>query len=60
VESIKKVRLKFHRKGESIAEIVRSTGLARNTVRSIIRGNHTKGTNHIRAKKLSKAVSIAV
>jgi transposase len=41
VESIKKVRLKFHRKGESIAEIVRSTGLARNTVRSIIRGNHT-------------------
>lgn len=41
MESIKKVRLKFHRKGESIAEIVRSTGLARNTVRSIIRGNHT-------------------
>lgn len=41
MESVSKIRLKYHRKGEAIREIVRSTGISRNTVRKIIRDNKT-------------------
>lgn len=42
VESINKIRMKYHRKGESIKEIVRSSGLSRNTVRKYLRNNETQ------------------
>lgn len=42
MESISKVRLKFHRRGESIKEIARSMGLSRNTVRKYLRNNETQ------------------
>jgi transposase len=42
VESINKVRQKYHRKGESIKAIVRSTGLSRNTIRKYLRNNETR------------------
>ena len=48
VESINKVRQKYHRKGKSIKAIVRSTGLSRNTVRKYLRSNET----HAQYKRL--------
>lgn len=42
METIGKIRLKYHRKGESIREIVRSTGISRNTVRKYLRSNETQ------------------
>ncbi len=41
MESVNKVRLKYHRKGETIKGIVRSTGLSRNTIRKYLRNNKT-------------------
>jgi transposase len=38
MESIGKIRMKHHRKGESIREIARTTGFSRNTVRKYLRG----------------------
>lgn len=41
METINKIRLKYHRKGESIREIARKTGVSRNTVRKYLRSNET-------------------
>lgn len=42
MESIRKIRMKYHRQGESIKEIVRNTGLSRNTVRKYLRSDVTQ------------------
>jgi transposase len=41
MESIRKIRLKYYRKGESIREIARDTGISRNTVRKVLRNDET-------------------
>ena len=42
MESIRKIRLKYYRKGDSIHEIVRDTGISRNTVRKVLRNDETQ------------------
>ena len=41
MESIGKIRLKYYRKGKTIREIVRETGVSRNTVRKVLRNDET-------------------
>ena len=41
VETISKIRLKFHRKNESIRGITKEMGMSRNTIRKVLRGNQT-------------------
>ena len=42
MESIRKIRLKYYRKGESIREIARDSGISRNTVRKVLRNDETE------------------
>jgi plasmid maintenance system antidote protein VapI len=44
VETIGRVRHAFHVKGKKIKQIARGLRLARNTVRSIVRGKETERT----------------
>ena len=41
VETIAKIRIRYHVKGESIKQITRELGLSRNTVRKAIREDKT-------------------
>ena len=52
VETIAKIRIRYHVKGESIKQITRELGLSRNTVRKAIREDKT-AMEYVRGKQVA-------
>ena len=59
VETIGRVRHAFHIKGKKIKQISRELRLARNTVRTIVRGDETKHSYERKAQPLPKLGAFA-
>jgi transposase len=59
VETIGRVRHAFHIKGKKIKQIARELRLARNTVRTIVRGDETKHSYERKAQPLPKLGAFA-
>ena len=59
METIGRVRHAFHMKGKTIKQISRELRLARNTVRSIVRGEETKHSYERKAQPLPKLGAFA-
>jgi len=60
VETIDRVRHAFHVKGKKIKQIARELRLARNTVRTIVRGDETNHSYERKAQPLPKLGAFAV